>query len=226
MNTFTTADIKNLHPVFSEMGSDLNLPENLSGEEQLRFMRGVLRRQPNNLRRHVQYIFLLVRQQKKDALAIKSALLDLFIVLGEGGQPLRERMLQVAKPYLTAADAVYFEQHMQSGLTEKSRVYGKVYSFMTLALSGNGQAIVRQKEEPVKKDFSLFDEAVSMLEQGDVDEARQILERAIKLQPDEEKIAEELLAIYQSQRDHEALAGIRQWFLENDLALPACWPLM
>src|SRR5690606_35115570 len=125
-----------------------------------------------------------------------------------------------------AQDVVFFEQHLKPGLNEKSRVYGKVNSFLTLSLSGNGSAIVRQKDAVKKVDISLFDEAVSLLEQGDVDEARVLLERALKTQPDDENIAEELLAIYQSLRDDEALAGMRQWYLENDYALPACWPLL
>ncbi len=63
---------------------------------------------PNNLRAHVQRVYLAILCH--DRMALTGALVDLFLVLEERGSALRQRLLEQAEPLLRRDDLAIFKQ--------------------------------------------------------------------------------------------------------------------
>lgn len=192
-----------------------------------RYMVPQLQRQPGNLRRHVQYILTLRDSAGADPQDLFAALLDLFIALGAGGLPLRRRMLAIARPLLAESDHDFLRRHLQSGLTAATPLPPGTRSALSKGVTGH-TGFVRKLDVGSKAQgfASQYEEALSLLEYGEVEEAQGLFEQALRLQPDDERIAGELLGIYAHRNDAQSLAGMSQWFMDNSLPLPQCWPLL
>lgn len=195
--------------------------------EQLhRYLSGCLYQTPSNLRLHVQLIFSLIQKEGVSRDEIFGALLDLFIVLRDKGLPLRRRMLVVAKPFIAFEDSQFFEQHLERGITGKAVVPNIGYSQLAEGYVGRSNFIEQEIQIDNQEILSVYEEALSLLEYGELDEAAVLLEQALKQEPGKEQIAEELLAIYTHQQNDESIDAIRNWYFEQDIELPRCWPLL
>lgn len=214
------------HPVFAEQvaGSLHVASENIA--TLLQHQQFMLRREPNNLRRHVQYIFALLAEETTSRDALFGALLDLFIVLGDKGLPLRRRMLSAAKSSLPEQDVDWLNLHLLGGLSANTVVTKAGFSVLTQSYRGKNTIISKAEQSAVQPELSFYEQAVSLLEYGDIDQAAELLVLALQQQPSDQQIADELLAIYQHQRNDQALEEVRHWFIENDLPLPNNWPLL
>lgn len=190
-----------------------------------RLMQGLISRQPNNLKRHVQYIHGLIALAPGDADAIFSALLNLFVVLETSGFALRKRLLLLAKPHLLLAHYKFLGRHLVTGLSKDTILPAGYYAMLSAANSGRFDFIKKQPQH--RAGFaSAYEEALSLLEYGQLTEAQHLLEQALKEQPDNPRIAEELVAVYQHHNDAQATEKMSQWFIRNNIGLPECWPLM
>ena len=99
-----------------------------------------IRRQPKRLHRHVQRINLLLAEP--DEVALKAALVDLFIAVGYRGIDLKTRMLDEARPHLGPATLVFFEQNIFKGLAPDDPGVGDVRgSVLSHGLTGRSQLI-------------------------------------------------------------------------------------
>lgn len=218
--------VPNLHPLFAQPSDSILSIVDGDESELYRFQLSSLKREPNNLRLHVQLLFNLIQKEGVGRNDIFGALLDLYIVLQDKGLPLRRRMLAVCKPFLTDEDVRFFLQHLERGVDAKTVVADSGCSQLSENYSGDAhfiKKVVVQLEETV---MSAYEEALSLIEYGELSEAAVLLEQALKQQPDGEQIAEELLTIYSHQQDEDAIAALRDWFFEQELSLPKCWPLM
>lgn len=221
------SDIPVPHPVFAEpVAGSLQLFVSGDKTQVHTFLRAAIHRQPDNLRRHVQHILGLSSQPQSSRSAVYGALLDLFIVLGDKGLLLRRRMLNIASAFLREGDVALFESHLLGGLSANTVLAFYGDSVLTAALSGTADVVAKHAETAQSQSVSVYEEALAQLEYGDVEHAALLLAQALKQQPEREDIAEALLAVYQHQQDQNALAGMRQWYVDNDLPLPACWPLL
>lgn len=220
----SAADIFRIPPVFLAYTAVHLYRDNSDSVAFQRFSKAMLHRQPGNLRLHVQRIFCLAADMECQAAAMQGALLDLFIVLGEKGIALRRRMLSVAHPFINNEAIDFFTDHLMCGLDARTPVSFKAHSVLTGGFDGTATMLIRQSSTERNAELSLYEEAALLLEYGDVEQAQLLLEEALRQQPDEQT-AEDLLAIYQYQNDNDALAGMRQWFMDNDVPLPDCWPL-
>mgnify|MGYP006929323918 CR=1 FL=1 len=68
--------------------------------------------EPNNLRSHVQRVYLSILCH--DAAELPGALSDLFLILGNKGLPLRKRLIEQAAPLLRQDDMALFQQLNES----------------------------------------------------------------------------------------------------------------
>lgn len=214
------------HPVFFEQGSR---SLRLASEDALalhHYQQFMLRRAPDNLHRHVQCIFSLLKAEPVSRDALFGALLDLFIVLEEKGLRLRRRMLVAAKNHLPEADLTFLNRHLSSGLHAHTVVADAGLSVLTQGFSGSSKVIYKAVQPAAHPVLSLYEQAVSILEYGDIDQATELLVQALQQQPNDEQIADELLAIYQHQKNEAGIDAIRLWFIENNLSLPNNWPLL
>lgn len=219
-------EVPSLHPIFAkDTGSSLYVA-NAYGQDFYRYQQFAVSRDPKNLRLHVQLIFSLIQQADVSRDAVFGALLDLFIVLQDKGLPLRQRMLVVSKPFLAPEDITFFEQHLQQGANSRTLVAKSGRSQFCENYSGQADAIKKAVVVLEQATMSVYEEALSLIEYGELDEAAILLEQALKQQPNSEQIAEELLTIYLHQENDDAIDQLRDWFFAQDLELPKCWPLM
>lgn len=191
----------------------------------VRYMAGMRRRQPDNLKRHVQYLVTLLQMPEVDSEQLFAGLVDLFIALGDGGLALRRRLLARSRPWLQPAALAFLRPHLDGGMDSNTPLPPGCKAVLTGGVSG--LLDFASREQLAGNGFaSLYEEAVSQLEYGEVEQAQELLEKALREQPRNEEIAAELVAIYRHRRDTESQAAMSQWFISNDLPLPMCWPLL
>lgn len=191
----------------------------------VRYMAGMRRRQPANLKGHVQYLVTLLAWPQCDSQTLFAALVDLFIAVGEGGLALRRRLLAQARTRLEPEALAFLLQHLPAGLDANTPLPDGCVAQLGNGLQGRVDFVSRCQQ--AGNGFaSLYQEAMSQLEYGDVEQAQELLEQALREQPLNEEIAAELVAIYRHRRDTESQAAMSQWFINNDMPLPMCWPLL
>lgn len=216
------------HLIFAEgKSSSLHMPDVVEDPQGFRrYMLGMLRRYPSDLKRHVQYILSLLDAPQKDYEAIYAGLLDLFIVLEDKGLALRQRLLTLARPFLSHEDEDFFRRHMESGITASTPLsHGRGSSF-TRAYAGE-VGFVRKLDEGRGAGFaSLYDEALSLIDYGDLEEAKSLLVTALKSDPVDEPVAAELVSLCERMGDQDTLSAMAAWFMANNLDMPKCWPLL
>lgn len=151
--------------------------------------------EPRDLLAHVRRIMLAKASQNKDQVA--TGLSELFDVLGEKGSSLRLRLLDLCVPMLSQREF----QALSAGTKDESGGEGAALPLVfrqqlekKLAASGNKDSLT---------------EAAEYLENGQVDEARALLEGALLEQPDDEATARALLDIYRHSRDRRSLENMR-----------------
>lgn len=98
---------------------------------------------PNDLRAHVQRIFLLLASE--DEVTLRASLVDLFIVLGDKGHALKVRMLDYATPQLSRTVAAFLRKHLQSGFKPWDRtISGMRMSLLSLGYIGTRELVRRR----------------------------------------------------------------------------------
>jgi len=165
------------------------------------FLAHQVARSPQDLRAHVQRILLHVRQRNPDETF--GALIDLFVVLGAQGQPLRQRMLASAAPILHEDHARILRRTLADtglGTAHLPRFPVTPASVLTTGARGSAALVERiAPAEPTSGDT--VEEARSHLEYGQVEEARALLEQAVLNEPRRRELHRELLEIYRSTRN-------------------------
>lgn len=174
-----------------------NLPSPAHAERYLDFLTHRIARQPNDLAAHVRRI-LLARAYRQGKI-VAEALQALFRVLGSRGAGLRAHLLGLCEPLLDAATVQTLRNPASS------------------SQAAAGIAIVTRsagRETPTRPaasgESALLTEALSYLEDGQIDEARSLLEKRLVAAPDDVGATQVLLDIYQRARDHRALVALRK----------------
>lgn len=174
---------------------------------------------PQDLRSHVQRISLLA--SREDGPALLGAIVDLFIASGDKGLDLKRRMLELAIPLVSSPSVAYLQHHLHTGLTPwdnwVSRVPG---SLLALGFTGSHQVVRRLPGVPAPAFADALEEARSHLEYGQVDAAREVLEQALREDPDNTLVAAQLLDVYRATRDTEGLAAMRRYLADVPNRLP------
>lgn len=182
------------------------------------YLARALARQPGDLIRHVQRIHLHI--ENADGRRLYGALVDLFIALGSRGAALRRRMLEASRAVLDAGQFARLEGALADGLQANHRLGDIPGSVLGRPVRGSLELVVRAvRAAPVR---SALEEARALLDDGYVDEARQLLESALDETPYDAALADELLPIYRAQRDRRGYETTRQ-MLDSFNALPASW---
>lgn len=177
-------------------------------------------RAPGDLCRHIQRINLFLQQEAGEE--TYGALLDLFIVLGPKGLPLRWRMLRAAKHCLSTEQYQALRQHLESGVhaTDAMPIGGN--SMLSKGLTGSNQLVVNEAVAAELERDPLV-ESREHLEYGQVEEARELLEKAVLEEPWRGDLQTELLEIYRYTRDEKNLAAMRTRLEAMDITLPDTW---
>ncbi len=176
-------------------------------------------RMPQNLRYHIQRINLFIT--KKDSESLYGSLLDLFIILGDQGYPLRSRMLNKAHPVIRKECYKSLHQHLKRGLTSKNSV---IFSQASLLNSNLAAApLIKRISRGTTTAQDPIDAACDHLEYGQVDAARQVLESAIENRPSRIELYQELLEIYKCTRDRVRYHKMRNKLSTDNHPFLSCW---
>ncbi len=176
-------------------------------------------RMPTNLRCHIQRINLFIA--KKDEESLYGSLLDLFIILGDQGYLLRDRMLKNACPVMRKECYELLKQHLKSGLSSKNGVIFSPASILSGDLAAS-HSLIKRISSDITTAQDPIEAACDHLEYGQVDAARQVLESAIENAPSRIELYQELLEIYKCTRDqvryqeiHKRLSADNHPFLQR-----------
>jgi hypothetical protein len=158
-------------------------------------------REPSDLRSHVQRIYLYSRM--KDGDGLYGALLDLFIALNSKGYFIRKRMLSHAEYLINNEQFNALNRKLEAGVLATDPMPLSGCSVLSRGLIGTDKFIsVTSTEENIEpRHTDVVDEVEELLDSGQIDEARLMLENAILVQPWRKDLHDDLLEIYLVTRD-------------------------
>ncbi|MEX8518607.1 MAG: hypothetical protein AB3X44_08855 [Leptothrix sp. (in: b-proteobacteria)] len=184
-----------------------------------RHLTAMIARDPLDLASHVRRVLLACRPPLTERAF--GALVDLFLALGSQGRGLRQSMLEQAESWLDPDDANFLRAYMDLGLRTDSSLPAALGSALDRAVSGSAQMVARHRVEAVE--VSPLERATSLLDNGDLEGARTLLEEALLSDPTDTQIATELLLIYRHSRDDAAQAAMTAKLQARGAALPVGW---
>lgn len=189
----------------------------------LRHLEQRIHRNPRDLLSHVRR--LLLNSVLDDGEGVYGALVDLFIVLGYRGRPLRNRLLGVSGYKLTSEQRRFLEAHLEDGLEASDVHLGTSRSCLSQQVSGKTSLVVRSGDsgEPGR---DLLDVAMDALARGEDDAAQELLEGALEADPGSEPVCIELLALYKRRNSRDDFMRTYTAMLGRELARPDLWQAM
>ncbi|MFM8332904.1 MAG: FimV family protein [Candidatus Methylumidiphilus sp.] len=176
---------------------------------------------PYNLLRHTQRVFFFY--ENFDSEGLYSALLDLFIALGDKGPVLRRRLLMGGRDRMLPEQFAALARWLAQGAPAEE----KDLPFSAQSILSRGIVGVRHLVHVVNIDIDpnrdpLLD-AREHIEYFQIEEARDLLEAAIFEQPGREELHIELAHLYLATRDRARFQAMREKLSQIMPTLPDCW---
>jgi len=174
-------------------------------------------RNSSDLHSHTQRIFHFI--EKKEDKALYSALVDLFLILGDKGLPLRKRMLISAHTLLSDEEFDCLKQSLSCGLSSGANITMPQQK----GIQSNSLPFVQKVKSNVNNQLSPIDEARSYVGYGQFDEAITTLKNAILANPRQLALHNDLLEIFQKTAEKEPFISFYEQLLNNKITLPPLW---
>lgn len=184
-----------------------------------RFLSSAVARDPLDLESHARRVALAASSQH--AGQTFTALMDVFLALGDKGRNLRTQLLEMATPSLSSEDADFFRQALISGLSRGAGLPMGTHSVLDPGLMGRLDMVAHQRQQAAAQ--SVAEQAAALVDQGDLAAARQLLEEAVLQNPDDLEASHELLGIYRHSRDSQAQQLMRDKLTARFGRTPAPW---
>ncbi len=176
---------------------------------------------PSDLLRHTQRIFFLYQQFDSDGLY--SALYDLFVALQDKGIRLRKRLLQGSRDRLQQEQYAVLSLWLAQGEPRKKEGFPLPnQSVLSRGITGVRDIIKVSYDKAGPQRDPLL-EAREFIDYFQIDEARNLLEKAIFEQPERVELHLELIQLYQATRDNNGLQSMREKLIQYLPELPECW---
>lgn len=153
-----------------------------------------IRRNPHDLLAHVQR-FSLYKEQG-DIQTCFDVLVDLFLVLGRHGYPLRQRLFLQIEPELSEENRHLLRAHMESGLQRTDVLPALSRSCLSLGISGAVNLVAPTHAED-EKGIDILKFARERLAEGDFEIAQALLEKQLNDVPSDAATSLQLLRLYQ-----------------------------
>lgn len=205
MSSENTITISPLLPLIFPTTGDHK--EQLNPDAAWHFYSHSIRRNPSNLKLHTHRVFFAMKH--KDASFLSGSLHDLFYVLKDAGQSLRIRLLKAAIPYLTRKETLYFAMWIKVGIKKGMGYKWVSGSVLADGLVGPDQALfTKNSAEFTRPKLSPLEEARSCMEYGQLDVAKDILEKALKEDSSNKALKEELAYLNQYTKSREIQPSI------------------
>lgn len=200
-------------------GGRLDCPSGMDVQDAWRHFSMQIARDPLDIEAHARRVLLASRPPLTDRAF--GALVDLFLALGDNGRSLRRQLLEQASAWLDPDDAHFLRLHLDTRLSRGAQLPTQRWSVLDTAVVGSLSMVGLQRREVAQE--TPFQQAMSLLEYGDLAGARGMLETALLDEPDNEEVNRELLAIYQHSRDDAGKAEMADKLVARHGALPSGW---
>lgn len=200
-------------------GGALQAPAGCDAGDAWRHLTSAVARDPLDLEAHVRRIVLATRERSSGH--VFTALIDLFLALGLQGRELRALMLATARDALTPDEAAFFEQALEPGLARSAGLPMGTQSVLDPGLMGAVEMVAQARRAVAQQ--SVAEQAAELVNHGDLEGARQMLEVALMENPDDTAASQELLAIYRYSRDTQAENLMRERLTTRFGRTPAAW---
>ena len=160
-------------------------------------------RNPKDLKLHTRRIFFAIKNQHSENLS--GSLHDLFYVLKDAGTNLRIRLLKASIPYLSKEETVYFAMWIKMGINKGMGYKWAPGSVLSDGLFGPDQVLIKSCIETTDnaEKLSPLEQARSCMEYGQLDVAKNILEKALEADADNKQLSDELDYLVQYTKSRE-----------------------
>ena len=178
-------------------------------------------KKPTNLICHIQRIFFCYHENISEQLY--ASLLDFFLVLNGNGRDISLRMYHGSKSRLSPEYRGNLSRLLTVGAGELDRPLGHRYSLLYKGLTGSCNLIFRSSEPKSTKASDPLQLAQEFIEYSQLEQARVVLEKAIKEDSDSKEIHEELLSLYQSTEDFVNFQKMYAYVKQQDNFMLKTW---
>jgi hypothetical protein len=185
-----------------------------------RHLTAAVSRNPKDLEAHTRRVLLAAAQVPLSD-RLFGALLDVFLALGPHGRHLREQLLDRVALHLDPEDQLFFRHCLTEGLRPDAQLPSTPGSVLDPAMIGTNRLV--EKQRVAVAEVGVLEQAISLLDDGDLDGAKQLLEGALLASPTDAAVAKELLLIYKHSRDEAAQAAMVARLHEQGAAAPEGW---
>ncbi|MCG7985810.1 MAG: hypothetical protein JAZ20_17070 [Candidatus Thiodiazotropha weberae] len=180
-------------------------------------------REPENLLNHVRRVYLHL--QLKQAEALYGAMLDLFLVLRDKGESLRNGLLNKAKTVLESDAFELFAKNLKQGL-QKNQPYPISQHSVLANFFDGGLTLVdldAESNEHAGGRIDPLEVAQEELTFGDIEVAQEILEKALLSSPERMSLHIGLLEIYKHTRSLSSLLEMQDRLGDHIKVAQSAW---
>lgn len=194
--------------------TDSKLPDNF-----LKNLVLLVARKPKRLITHIQRIHHCYQTNLQEQLF--AALVDLLVVLNRRGKAISRRMITGTKSKLSGEQYKMLQKFMTEDF-DVALLSGNQYSIFTKGLVGTGN-LVQQIEASDTQTYDPLVLAHDYIEYSQLDEAKDVLEKAIVNQPQRLELHQCLLEVYKSTLDTSGFTTMFNILVGLDVAMPNDW---
>lgn len=156
-------------------------------------------RRPRRLITHLQRIYYCFHTNLNEQLF--AAIVDFLIVLNKRGQAISWRVLIGAKSQLSSDQFQLLKGYLKGDYGDINLLPGNQYSIFSKGLLGLNKMVQQIEQQREESGYDPLELARDHIEYSQLEEAKQVLEKAVLEQPARSELHHELLALYQSTRD-------------------------
>jgi hypothetical protein len=202
---------------------NLRLPVGVNAETSYMFLSRQVQRRPKGLAFHVCRIDRALRMNNEEA--VYAAVLDFFYILEDKGQEFRQRILNKVSNHLSEELKIALEQAVNGQIPSRSLPFSS-FSVLHDGIHGEGQELVSITSTSTSSnqstDLDPVNTARLCLESGQLEQAQEILESQLKIEPERVEIRRDLLEIYRATQDAEGFRSSYQ-LLKTHGCLDKSW---
>ena len=166
-------------------------------DEELERLVFLVTKKPKCLSNHLQRIYYCFQHNLNAQLF--GAIVDFLVILNQQGSAISWRVVLGAKSCLSAEQFETLKSYLKSEHTDASLLIGNQYSVFTKGLVGVNRMVSQIEIETEENDPLII--ALDHIQYFQLDEAKQVLEEAILVNPERQDLRQELCELYQSTGD-------------------------
>lgn len=176
-----------------------------------------VRRNPQNLLAHLRRVYFCYQKRLPDQLY--AALLDFVIVLQGKGQAISRRMIEGSRPVLGSRQASL----LKKAINDDALRQGNRFSLLTNGLIGKSELVEYRRKDEAEHDVLTL--ANDFIEYSQIEQAMEVLETGIPLNPDRQELQKVLLELYKSTKNRTRFEAFYKALVTSCVPLVDEWRL-